>query len=506
MSDEKNIRLTLIRPDEDAETVSLSSILRYARRLLAAWLALAVAVGSIALGLGLAFQDRGQTGVTALIAFSGGDAASHPNITEIQMPSIVEKAVRASGLEAETLDGIRTNLHMEGIIPEAAYDRMSLYYNLVLNSKADLTTIQSLLDTGYSSSRYLISFDYKAAKYTEEEGLLFLNALLDAYRSYYNETYQQIQSVGLSLNIIDYREFDYAEAVSIFDTAIDTLTSYVTRLNGEADAGFRSGKTGYSFADLIRRLNELRDTDLDEASSYIVINSVTADSSAAMIQYYTYLVENLQRQISVEKTRLDALTDSIASYEKDPVIIVVTDANSTASQDTDANANYDRMVQEKITTQRQITSDTRRVRYYQAVIDGFQRNAVSSPEEIQKAEEYLSSLDSRLSELIACVRETADEYYEKAAFVNSVRILVPPVSIKPALISIGAFKLPLALEVLLTLCYLGAAAVLGIMDDRKKKHASAAQPVAAGTADPGTGAVSAPADNTALTYTGASAL
>ena len=86
------------------------------------------------------------------------------------------------------------------------------------------------------------------------------NAMLECYSEYFMEAYGYNKSLGSSLAALDYKDYDYAEAVDVFDDALNKISSYVRQVeqteiqNGSSTNSnrFRSSDTGYTFPDLLR--------------------------------------------------------------------------------------------------------------------------------------------------------------------------------------------------------------------------------------------------------------
>ncbi len=466
---DRNIQLTVVQPpeDEDEINIDLSAIGDGMKRFLVLWLALAVAFGAIAGGVTLRWQAVRYAGdAMALIARSGV-----AEITKIQSPTVVEDALNMLGLELEMLDSVRTSIRIESVMSDKAYDQRTLYYNLLTKS-ANLDAVRSLLDTEDDVTRYIVALNYKDVGCTREEGIELLSELLNAYRRYIENTYNYNMPMGSSVNVIDYREYDYAEAANIFAEALDDIQWYLAAVERSDASDFRSNETGYTFGDLANIAEMLKDIELDRVTSYITINSVTANDPSREISHYEWLIENLERRRTVQEARLQSLAESIETYEKDPIILVAGEEN-TLEKDPDEQDNYDSMIEEKLNTQREISGYTRTIRYYESVIEGFRTTGTVSQRDVEKVEGYLASLNEKLNQLIRDVNATADEYYEKATFANTLRVLVPAMAEENTL-SVSGLALNVGIvEGALLVAYLGAAVIYGLKKANPRKEQTA---------------------------------
>ena len=179
-----------------------------------------------------------------------------------------------------------------------------------------------------------MTFNYFKAGFSFEEGKEILNEVLNSYRSYFFETYNYNVALGSSVSVVDYTTYDYAEAVNIFSNSLDSVTDYLNNIKQSDTSSFRSSVTGYSFDDLLAEASLIKNNDLDRSSSYITINNITKNDKDSMISYYKYLVEQLERKKAVSVSTLNSINDSISSYEKDPLIMVVgSDSESSTEED-----------------------------------------------------------------------------------------------------------------------------------------------------------------------------
>ena len=175
------------------------------------------------------------------------------------------------------------------------------------------------------------------------------------------------------------------------------------------------------------------------------------------------------------KSALNSINDSISSYEKDPLIMVVgSDSESSTEEDgktvsQNINKAYDDLVSQKIDTQKTISSYSKNIRYYNSIISAFNKSKTSSKEEIAKAEDYLSVLNDRLQKLIDNTNKTAEEYYSNVAFANAFKVLVPASGSQKEVVT-SNMKMPVLMsEALLFVTYIGIIVVGSIISANKKK-------------------------------------
>ena len=481
MEDNRKEQISRYAPAEDREDdairIDFYLIGDYLKRFFVLWLALAVALGSIAAAFGMWAQSTTYSGdAKALIGFEfeGAENGLDPNgqpldVSKISSPMVVTEAMNGLGLDLLKLDNVRTNLKISGVIADDKRDELNMLYS-ILASKGSADMVQTLLDVGTGATRYIVSFDYLHAGISRDMGVELLNEIVNSYRTYFDNTYNYNLALGSAVNVIDYRDYDYAEAVNIFSNTLKAIEEYITAVQSSQTTDFRSSETGYSFADLLATTELLKEVELDRISSYVVINSVTKSSVQDATSHYEWLIEELNQQKTVELAHQASLIQSLAEYEKDPVLY-----SSTPDQKTDKKepGYYDSMVKELLESQQLTSEYSRSISYYESVIEGFRSSNVARASALEQADEYLASLSRQVNDLIDNVSTTANEYYQKAAFVNTVQVLVPAVAASKRVITDNTIKMVAVVEVVILLAYLALAVAKGLKDANPRRPRAA---------------------------------
>ena len=421
METEKNISITLKQPDEDDNSVaiSFSTLAKQAKRYFILWLIAAAVVLMFTVGFVMMFKKSTTDNmITALVSFNfdGIEKGLDPqgkkfDVNKIKSPNVIEAALTDMDISLNFVEGVRRNIYINGVIPNDAMDKISLYKNIYSEGgSAALTAVESMLELGYYPSYYIISFDYYKTGFDLSESKQILDKILKSYQNYFFTNYGYNESLGNAVVAVDYKEYDYPAAIDVFNTTLTNLSDYVSKLSN-ADAGFRSNETGYSFSDLKTTIDTLKNADLDSLSSYIVINNVTNDKEL-LLTYYKYRIEELSRQQKISQSELDSITNSIDNYEKDTLLFFG---------------------------------------------DGTENAETSYSEEI----------NNKITDLIDTVNKTADEYYETVTFANAYNILVPATGTEPIVVT-GDFFMPVFIaEGILLVIYLAIVFIKTIKVDYK---------------------------------------
>ncbi len=479
--DERYLNVTLKNEQEDKDEVviSLSGIFKKFKKFFALWLVAAIVVGILTVTISALFtQDQHKT-LTALVSFTydGIEDGRDPSGNEfdpnsLKTPAVIEAALTELNLPLEDLESIRSNIRINGLIPQDAYDRIVTYKNVYENAQSGaLSAAEAMLDVDYYPTQYQVVFNYAGTEYDADDAVQVFNTVLECYRDYFFDTYGYNRALGSAVTAINYTDYDYAEAVDVFSSSLSTLQSYVGNLSSEDTTRFRSAATGYTFADLSEAIKTIKNMDLDIISSYITINNVTKDKDS-LINYYDYRIETLKREKTIAEEKLAVITESINSYVKDEIFIFGNGTDTTDTQSTVASEQYDALYRQRINVQSELSTATQQINFYTQRKTELQRKPVGTDAEKERVEGDLAKLNEKITDLIEKVNLTADEYYETVTFANAYNILVPASSSATTTVKNvikDSIVIALILEALLFVAYICVAFVTAIIDENKKK-------------------------------------
>lgn len=486
--EERNVNLILKNENEnhdDDVVVSISGIFRKLKKYFLIWIITAVVAVVLPLaGSAVFFADQHKT-MTALVSFTynGIEKGLDPNgnvfdVNSIKNPAVIEAALTELSHPLEELEIIRRNIRIEGITPSDVIDRITTYQSVLdAGTSSSITAAQAILDTSYYPTQYKVNFNYADTEFSNAEAVEVFNTILECYRDYFFETYGYNEALGSAVTTLGYTDYDYAEAVDLFDSTLSTLRSYVNNLSAEDTTRFRSAVTGYTFADLSEAIETIQSMDLDLVSSYITVNNVTKDKDT-LIDYYEYRIDALTRQKTIAEENLATITASIDTYEKDTVMIFGNGTENTDTQYYQGSETYNNLFQQRINAQDELSTVTQQINFYNTRIAALKSKPVGNSTEKDKVEADLAAIDEKITNLIDTINTTSDEYYNTVSFANAYNILVPASTssvvrtvgdiVKDSTIAI------LVLEALLFVAYIGIALVTAIIDENKKKKTTVA--------------------------------
>ena len=328
-----------------------------------------------------------------------------------------------------------------------------------------------MLETEYYPTQFTVTFNYAKTAISSDDAVQVLNAVLSCYRDYFFKTYGYNEALGSAVTATDYSNYDYAEVIDIYSDTLTTIQKYVGELSKNDTTRFRSSITGYTFADLSESIKAIQSIDLDMISSYITINNVTKDKDV-LLNYYKFRIQNLERSKVIYQEQLAAITETIAGYEKDSILIIGNGTDDINTNYTQASKEYDNLLEKKLTAQDNLSRTTQEIIYYNERITALNTTTVGSSDKVEKAEADLAKLNAKVANLIEQVNLTSNEYYETVSLKNAYNILVPASSsvgtsitsmIKSSIIPV------LVTEIMVLVVYIGIAFVLAIVEGSRKQ-------------------------------------
>ncbi len=484
--EDRNLNITIKNQEDKADevVVSISTVIKKLKKYLFVWIVAAVFFVVVSFGYAAVTTHVNKPALSALVSFSysGIEKGLAPDgrkldVNTIKDPSVISDAMEELDIDKEELESIRQGITFKGIVPQDAAERITKYESFLdSGSNGGIQAVEKILDTTYFPTQYYVYFDYNNTNLTDKEAVSVLNEILNQYETYFYKTYGYNESLGSAVAAIDYKEYDYSEAVDVFSDSLGTLKRYVKQLSNEDKTRFRSAETGYTFDDLYEAIDTVQSIDLDKISSYVSVNNLTKDKDQALA-YYEYRIKAMNREQAAYEEELASYDASIASYQKDQIMIFGNGTDDTNTQSSIASEQYDKMVQEKNNIASSLANTKQRIEYYKERQEALQNNPVGSNELTEKVETSLESVNTKITNLVELVKATSDDYYKNVTYGNAYTVLVPAsstVSSKLGLVIDNA-KTPLvALEAVALLVFFAVAFIEALVQDNKKRKALAA--------------------------------
>ena len=199
-------------------------------------------------------------------------------------------------------------------------------------SLEDVSNYEKILDISYFPSQYIV-YLRKNTGMSGRETTQVLNAILESYRTYFMDTYANTEVLTVTANLIDYKDYDYAEAMDLLETQMEIMQSYVSERRDQAPE-FRSSGTGLSFGDISMALDAISEIDIANLNSYIESHTLTKDVSRQR-EYYEYRIKKYNMDIAECQIELSNIQSVIDKYQKDPLVIVSSQESTKEIEQTD---------------------------------------------------------------------------------------------------------------------------------------------------------------------------
>lgn len=421
-----------LRHKDGQFSISISGIFRYLKKLCALWIVVSLVVSLLFVSVTAYVKQDTYRKLTALISFTydGVEKGLDPNgnkfyVNSIKSQEIIEETLEETGIQVDDGEAIRRNITFEGVIPDDAIQRITSYSN-VFNGGSSVKSSESIADSTYYPTQYRVHFDYANTGLSDKEAAEFINTMLENYSRHFFDAYGYNQSLGKSLNAFSYEDYDYAEAIDVFDSTLTKLSTYITQVSSADTTRFRSKDTGYTFADLTEAIDTIRELNLNDIDSYVTINSITKDKET-LLTYYMYRVEELQRHLSECNETLASVNESIATYQKNTIMYFgdsdEKETNMTASV---TSEEYDELFKKRQTIQEDLSKTAQEVNLYNKRIERVNASTqTGSASQKEKAEKEIAELDSKIKLLIEDVSKTTDDFYRTVVFPKAYNVLTP---------------------------------------------------------------------------------
>ncbi|MBQ7148718.1 MAG: hypothetical protein IJR96_08195 [Pseudobutyrivibrio sp.] len=357
--------------------------------------------------------------------FEGIDQGLDPNgasfdVNLIKSPYVIQSALDEIGGYSENyIEGIRENIVIQGVVPKDAVEKITTIEKM---AEKDATQYEKVLDVSYFPSQYIV-YLYDDGTFSPKEMTQILDQILLSYKQYFLDTYANTNALTVTSNLLKEDDYDYGESVDLVRTQLQLMLSYVNEKMAEAP-DLRSSRTGLSFEDIVTGLQFVNDVDLARLSSYIESASLTKEKNH-QLQYYQYMIRETSNKIAEKQTQLESIENTIASYQKDPVVIV-SGADSTLEYG-EKSQYYDDLITKKTQINKEIAEANTSLNEYYIKLNALaEHEGVASQAEYDYADQLLSKLDSNIASWVTQIEETTQEYYSTTLYSNAVKIAVTP--------------------------------------------------------------------------------
>lgn len=428
--DSTKIYLQVENPEDNGQQIDIVNVvtdMKKKKRLYGYLLVFAVCIG-VCLGLivaGVQYLVGKNSYARAVISFQyeGIEDGLDPNgaafdVNKIKAPVVIEDALKMLSITDISAEDIRKNIVIEGVIPEDAVERITVIKKMALE---DASNYEKILDVSYFPSQYII-YLYKDSFMSGTDTTAILNAVLESYRTYFMDTYANTEVLTVASNLIDYKEYDYAESIDMLESQIEIMIDYVAERREQA-SDFRSANTGLSFGDIETSLRTVEEIDLANLISYVE-NTTLSKDKMRMKEYYEYKIRKCNMKLSELQVQLTTVQNTIDTYAKDPVVIV--SSQESTQELTQTNEYYDKLIEQKLSLNKQIAATNTELNEAYELLNNLNSSTKNNTqEEYDYADAMLEKVAETLAEWVTLTEDTTEEYYSTTLFSNAYKIAVP---------------------------------------------------------------------------------
>jgi hypothetical protein len=429
-NDATKIYLQVDKNEDDAAEIDIVNVavnMGRRRKLYAFVMAVAICIGLLAgfvkIFIGQVKKEDCYAQAVLTLQFDGIEDGLDPNgasfdINKLKSPNVIQEALDNIGETSFSVDSIRQNISIEGIIPEDAVERITVIKEMSVDN---ISNYEKILDVSYFPSQYVV-YLYQQKGMSASQNKEILNAILDSYKEYFLDTYANTAVLTVTSNLLDYDSYDYQESIDMISSQIEIMQNYVNERMEQAP-DFRASSTGLSFGDIATSLSTIDEVDLPNLSAYVESITLTKDKER-LVEYYNYRIKDYNMQMSEIESNLTTVQNTIDNYVKDPVVIV--SSQESTQELTQSNEYYDSLVEQKITLSKDMASlNTKLNETYRLLNAISNSDTENSQEQYDYADEKLAEIAATISKWAELIEETTDEYYSTTLFSNAVKVSVP---------------------------------------------------------------------------------
>ena len=404
------------------------------KKLFWVWLALAVLAGIAALLVANAMnEDRGHVSQVVSYSYDGIESGNDPagnrfDPAEIKGEAVVRAAVKAAELEEEELDlsAIQNAILISGNVPNGILDRIAA--PKALDEGGETSSAEEIRVQSYVPTQYTVSLDYASLGLSGGQGSALLEQLLNCYASSFYDAYS-VSSVDKAVRAMDYRDYDYEDAVRVLDAELSILRSFLSQQAKLDNSRFTSRETGYTFSDLVEAVDTIRNEDLKRITSYISTFNMTKERTER-INFYRYKIENEGRIQAQIQEMLNALDPLISGYQKTTAVVsgYVGDAsagdgekNILSYEVTQPSKTYDDLVTRRIDSRTELSESVESIANYQTRLE--QLESGESQGSVQLVEDVLADTDRKIDELLTKASQTTSEFFQTVYLKRAFQVV-----------------------------------------------------------------------------------
>ena len=438
LSSEQKIQLVVSQEQTLDDEISLAELMQKiirGKRLIILCTIIAFLISSLGFGAYTTLFDDKQGVVSTVISlnFEGIEEGLNPlgeafSISEMTNKQVLESTIAELNLMNKGIDAemLRKNLEIQSIVPQ---DVLAQIMTINKMAEKDVSQLEKIEQLEYYPTQYKVQLHIlKDMNLTGQEAEQVLVTLIDNYKDYFMEKYNDKQLISNAITTVDPSRYDYAEYILLVDEQVETAKSFLENKLKEA-TDFRSKITGLSFEDLIAQLNLVKSIDINNIQALVNSKVLTKDKER-LISIYQNKIMSMTFEQEKYAQLATSLYDAAYTYQKDKMVVMGKEGAAGNIEVAQNSAAYDDLIRQAVEAEEQANKLYYEIMYYKDLL------AKLSPEtgEIiqddvkaytQKIEQDIQALSEKVNMLIQMINTTLEDYYTTEVFKDSVRSDMP---------------------------------------------------------------------------------
>ena len=245
-------------------------------------------------------KSTGRVTTRLSFNFTGVDEGLNPHGGVFDAQGIKKTKVIQAALD-KSVDNIgeidikklSQNIMVRGMVPKDVMDRV-----LPKLASSNNSQLEGVAATTYNPTQYEVTLLMdKELGLTKEEGINFLDALVESYQAYFAETFKDTQAIEAAIVPIDPERYDYSEYIMLTEGQLAIIKNYLT-VKEQVARDFRSPNTFLSFGDLIAQVELIEDVEVGNVKALVDSFMITRDTDKLSI-----VSESMVQRMKLEKEK-----------------------------------------------------------------------------------------------------------------------------------------------------------------------------------------------------------
>lgn len=388
--------------EEEIDLVDLIRVLKRRSKLIVG-IFLSVTIISIIAGISK-FKSGERT--TTIISYNFNEISDglnpdgsnfNPNL--ISSNEVLNSVIKNVNIENEKLNitDIREKLNIIPIIPN--YMR---------------TKIKSELEQGIKSSFSPSNYEVTLKTITDfETTKQILQAIVIEYGNYYRKKYAQTDVIpSITLN----SGYEYRDYLNITESNLKYIEKII---KSKKDQGFISKQSGVSFANILNKINLIREVDFAEIDQYVAMEG-SYKNKETVIRKLNYKEEKLKNEKQKKLNEVDALNTVLKIYKPEKTNMIVSGMEGTFERK-QTDDYYSKLIKDVALAAVEAGNISQEIKSLEEQKERVINNKKTSQIDVQK---ILNRLEKNMGDLIIMSNKVLEEYNNRFV-TNYVKTISP---------------------------------------------------------------------------------